>query len=81
MAGTTPSVSGYRVFWVRQREVGWLDLPVGGAYAILGRHSECDGILAKDPSISLRHLLATTVELADGVALRLLDLQTAVSCG
>ncbi|MFI5298668.1 MAG: FHA domain-containing protein [Polyangiales bacterium] len=79
MVATTPSVTGYRVFWVRQQEVGWIDLPVGGAYAILGRHSECDGILAQDPSISLRHLLATTVEVADGVALRLLDLQTAVS--
>lgn len=73
-----PKAPGYRLFWVQERAVGWMDLPVSGACAVLGRHTECDAILHGDPSVSLRHLLAMTVALADGPALRLMDLQTAV---
>jgi hypothetical protein len=71
-----PETPGYRLFWVSGREVGFLDLPAGGAYAILGSHEQCDVVLRGDPRIALRHLLATTIELSDGIALRLLDLQT-----
>jgi hypothetical protein len=78
MASAPVTQRGYRLFWVRRRVVDWMDLPVGGAYAVIGRHTECDAILSQDPEISLRHLLATTIELADGIALRLIDLQTRV---
>lgn len=78
LARAAPRAPGYRLFWVRGRALGWVDLPVGGAHAVLGQHAECDAVLHGDPSVSLRHLLATTVALADGPALRLLDLQTEV---
>lgn len=79
MQRAAPTAPGYRLFWVSGRSVGWMDLPVGGKYAILGRHTECDAVLPGDDGVlSLRHLLAMTVALADGMALRLLDLQTAV---
>jgi len=78
MARVAPTAPGYRLFWVSGRSIGWMDLPVGGKYAILGRHTECDAVLDGDAALSLRHILAMTVALADGMALRLLDLQTAV---
>ncbi len=40
MQRAAPTAPGYRLFWVSGRSVGWMDLPVGGNYAILGRHSE-----------------------------------------
>jgi hypothetical protein len=68
---------GYRLFWGRGPEhIAFLDLPVGERYAILGRHHCCDAVLAEDPEVSLRHLLAAAVCLDDGsVALRVLDLR------
>jgi hypothetical protein len=78
MAGSAPAAPGYRLFWTRgRRSMGWMDLPAGGGYAILGRHTECDAVLDDDTPLSLRHLLAMTVSLSDGVALRILDLHTA----
>src|SRR5262245_9889870 len=71
------SAAGYRLFWVRGGDIAWMDLPVRRDYAVLGRHTQCDAVL-DDPEISLRHLLATIVELADGPALRLIDLHTDV---
>ncbi len=71
-----PAGAGYRLFWVSGDAVGWFDLPARGAYAIAGSHEQCDVVLRGDARIALRHLLATTIELADGLALRLLDLQT-----
>lgn len=76
MAAVRPTAPGYRLFWVRHREVGWMDLPDGGAYAVIGHHDACDARLRELPGIALRHLLATTVRLSDGLALRVLDLQT-----
>jgi hypothetical protein len=76
MAGAPPKAPGFRVYWARTNGMGWTDLAAPGEYAILGRHSECDGLLGNEPTLPLRHLLATTVPLADGLALRLLDLQT-----
>jgi hypothetical protein len=76
MSGTPPKAPGFRLYWARADGMGWTDLAAPGEYAILGRHSECDGLLGNDETLPLRHLLATTVPLADGLALRLLDLQT-----
>lgn len=70
--------TGFRLFWVRDGETGWLDLPSTGAHVVLGRHTNCDVVLHGDPALSLRHLIATTIDLADGPALRLLDLRTAI---
>jgi hypothetical protein len=75
MSAVPAAVSGYRLFWVHHDEVHWQDLPVGGPYAVVGSHPLCS-VVIEDPDVALRHLLATTVELSDGVALRLLDLHT-----
>ena len=75
MSTVPATVSGYRLFWVREERVGWRDLSAGGPHAILGSHELCDAVLP-DAGVALRHVLATTVELSDGPALRLLDLHT-----
>jgi hypothetical protein len=75
MSAVPAAVSGYRLFWVHRDEVHWQDLPVGGPYAIIGSHPLCS-VVIDEPGVALRHLLATTIELSDGVALRLLDLHT-----
>ncbi len=78
---TPPTVSlGYRVFWTKPPAMGFLDLAAApGEYAILGRHDHCNGVLLDDAGISLRHLLMTSYPLdGGGVALRLLDLMTAL---
>ncbi len=74
---------GFRLMWVyagdgAHTEMGSLDLPAAaGSYAVIGRHTCSDVILAHDEQLSLRHLLATSYVLEDGgVALRLLDLQS-----
>jgi FHA domain len=70
-------VNGYGLYWIRGREWGSLALPAKrGAYAILGRHTSCDGVMPHDPDLSLRHLLASALPLDDGaLGLRLLDLR------
>jgi len=72
--------SGYRLFWVYGNDVSAFDLPARrDDYAIVGRHTHCDVLLSRDPEISLRHLLARTVVLADGtIALRFFDLHSAM---
>jgi hypothetical protein len=72
-----PLGPGYRLFWMRPRSWGSLYLPaVRGAFAILGRHTQCDGCLALDPDLSLRHLLVRALPLEDGtVGLRFVDLR------
>lgn len=78
---TPPAIAlGYRVFWTRPPAMGFLDLAAApGEYAVLGRHDHCSGVLLDDPGISLRHLLLTSYPLdGGGVALRLLDLMTAM---
>ncbi len=71
-------VHGHRVFWVRGRDLAWLDLPARrDAYAILGRHTRCDLRLPHDEDVSLRHVLVRSCLLADGnLALRVLDLRS-----
>jgi hypothetical protein len=66
-------VDGYRLFWVQGGEVGWKDLPAGGAYAVVGTHECCDVILSA-PGVTVRHLLAATVALDGGDGLRLMHL-------
>lgn len=74
--------AGYRIAWGRGDKSGWRDLSAEpGSFAVIGRHSRADLVLADNEEISLRHLLATAYLLprADGdradVALRLLDLR------
>jgi hypothetical protein len=73
------NVPGYRVVWWRGREVGHYDLPAHpAAYAVVGRHMQCDVVLGTDPTIALRHVMMRAAALEDGtVALRVLDLRTA----
>jgi hypothetical protein len=68
---------GFRIFAAWGHETHAWDLPArGDEYAVIGRHTSCDMRLDHDPQLSLRHLLARTVELDDGaLALRLFDLQ------
>jgi hypothetical protein len=69
---------GYRLVWWRGREIGWHDLVAHpAAYAVVGRHTQCDVVLPTDPGVALRHVLVRSTTLADGaVAVRLLDLHT-----
>ena len=70
--------NGYRLFWVRGRDLGWIDLEASPEnYAVLGYHEQCDLQLPKRPTISNRHVLASCF-LIDGntPVLRLLDLHT-----
>ncbi|MBL9002972.1 MAG: FHA domain-containing protein [Myxococcales bacterium] len=70
--------NGYRLFWVRERDLGWIDLEASPEnYAVLGYHEQCDLQLPKRPTISNRHVLASCFLLDGSVpALRLLDLHT-----
>jgi hypothetical protein len=72
--------AGYRLCWVHGRHGGFRDLPARTHdYVVIGRHSACDMVLPADPELSLRHLLARTITLADGtLALRLFDLHSNV---
>jgi hypothetical protein len=79
----TPSreaVQGYRLLRSLDGNVSWVDIRIGGdGYAVLGSHDRCDLVLPGDPTIWLRHMIATCVRLDDGsVALRLIDLKTDV---
>jgi hypothetical protein len=74
------TVQGYRLLRSLDGNVSWVDIRIGGdGYAVLGSHDRCDLVLPGDPTIWLRHLIATCVRLDDGsVALRLIDLKTDV---
>ncbi|MCB9592615.1 MAG: FHA domain-containing protein [Sandaracinaceae bacterium] len=77
-AAPKPGVPGVHVFGVWGKDVLVRFLAASpDELLVLGRHEECDIILKADPTVSLRHLLARTIRLADGsIALRLLDLMT-----
>jgi hypothetical protein len=81
--GETPRATGYRLFWTQGREVGWRDIRAErDEFAVFGRHTFCDARLEGDPTVSLRHVLATAALLDDGaIRLRLLDLQTPLPFG
>jgi FHA domain len=51
-----------------------LDLSLGPAHALIGRHQRCDLYLAQDPTISLRHALLRATPMYRDARLRLLDL-------
>ena len=70
--------TGYRLFWVHGRDLGWIDLEASSSvFAVMGWHENCDLVLPKLPNITNRHLLASCALLADKTpALRLLDLHT-----
>jgi len=70
--------TGYRLFWVRERDLGWIDLEASPEnYAVLGYHEQCDLQLPKRPTISNRHVLASCFLLEGNIpVLRLLDLHT-----
>ena len=67
-----------RLVWMKGTELGFLDLrATRDAFAVVGRHSVCDVVLAGDPALALRHLLVRAVTLEDGsIATRILDLKT-----
>jgi hypothetical protein len=70
---------GYRLFRVGAGDHAWVDLPAGpDAYAIVGRHTQCDLRLEGDDEIALRHLLvrAKMAPGGDVPMLRMLDLHT-----
>lgn len=70
--------AGHRLVWVRAGTFGSVSLAASEhAYAIVGRHTQCDLVLPDDPFVALRHLLVRSIVLpSGGVALRILDLQT-----
>ncbi|HEY8042363.1 MAG TPA: FHA domain-containing protein [Polyangiaceae bacterium] len=69
---------GVRLVWWRGGEFGWHDLVAHPrAYAVVGRHTQCDVVLPTDPDVALRHLMVRATTLDDGTsAVRLLDLRT-----
>lgn len=77
-AGPADASPGHRLFWVRGTSFASRALVAAeGAYAIVGRHTQSDIVLADDPFVALRHLLVRSIVLpSGGVALRILDLQT-----
>jgi len=74
----SPGAPGIHLFGVYGRDVMVRFLPANpDEHLVIGRHEECDVFLTADPTVSLRHLLARTIQLSDGtLALRLLDLMT-----
>ncbi|MFO0755916.1 MAG: FHA domain-containing protein [Byssovorax sp.] len=74
------AVQGYRLLRSLDGNVSWVDIRIGGdGYAVVGSHDRCDLVLPGDPTIWLRHMIATCVRLDNGtVALRLIDLKTDV---
>lgn len=70
--------TGYRLFWVRDRDLGWIDLEASPeSYAVVGYHEQCDLQLPKRAGISNRHVLASCFLIGGTTpVLRLLDLHT-----
>ena len=69
---------GHRLVWMRGTAFASRSLVAADdAYAIVGRHTQSDVVLADDPFVALRHLLVRSIVLpSGGLALRILDLQT-----
>lgn len=74
------SEPGYRLYAVSGMLLQRVDVPLrDDAYAIVGRHTQCDLHVDGDPCLGLRHMVVRTVRLADGsLALRVLDLHTSL---
>lgn len=73
-----PAPRGHRLVWVRGSAfASSLLASAEDAFAVLGRHTECQLVLPDDPFVALRHVLVRSVALpSGGVALRILDLHT-----
>jgi hypothetical protein len=69
---------GHRIVWVRQTSFACRTLVASDdAFAVVGRHTQCNVVLPDDPFVALRHVLVRSIALpAGGVALRVLDLHT-----
>jgi hypothetical protein len=71
-----------RLAWTKagakEGELRFRDLPARpDSFVVVGRHTQCDVVLAADPALALRHLLVRAVTLEDGsIATRVLDLKT-----
>ncbi|MBX3190713.1 MAG: FHA domain-containing protein [Labilithrix sp.] len=74
----TRSRPGHRLVWVRGASFACTTLAAADdAFAVIGRHSQCNVVLAEDPHVALRHVLVRSIALpAGGVALRVFDLHT-----
>lgn len=77
-AGPADQRPGHRIIWLRGTAFASRSLlAADDAYAIVGRHTQSDIVLADDPFVALRHLLVRSIVLpSGGIALRILDLQT-----
>lgn len=73
-----PIRPGHRLVWVRGTAFGCTPLVSNeDAFAVVGRHTQCNVLLAEDPFVALRHVLVRSIVLpAGGVALRMIDLHT-----
>jgi FHA domain len=64
------------VCWLTDQAMASRDLADDGHF-VIGRHTECDAILEKDATVSLRHLLVRVTHSTDGApGLSILDLRT-----
>lgn len=73
-----PRVTAFRLFWTREAENGFRELPLGaGRHLVVGRHSRADVVLPSDPDLSLRHVLIVP-EGRGEARLRLVDLRAAL---
>ena len=72
---------GCRVFCIFRDEAHAIDLPATpDAYAIIGRHTQCDVVLDAEPTVALRHLLVRAVVQPDGaIGVHILDLNTSLA--
>jgi hypothetical protein len=75
--------TGHRLVWVHRTSFAATTLVAReGAYAVVGRHTNCSVVLADDPFVALRHLLVRSVVLpSGGLALRVFDLHTSLGFG
>ena len=69
---------GHRLYWMTGTTFGSRDVPATrSGFAVLGRHTQCDGVLDDDPSLALRHLLVRSACLDDGLPmLSVMDLRS-----
>lgn len=77
-AQPAPKRPGYRLYWLADEVLGCREVPADAAsFAAVGRHTHCDVVLDRDPTVALRHLLVGAMLLDDGApVLRILDLHT-----
>ncbi len=74
---------GHRLVWVRGAAFSCSSLIASDdAFAVIGRHTQCELVLPDDPFVALRHVLVRSLTLpSGGVALRVFDLHTGLGFG